>query len=193
MEMMNVMMPEVMVDPMAVTKSELHPESIEKFKMAVDGLIPYNSLDVDIAVWEDFLMNWLEGEAQIKYENWMEYLKLLYHTFRDSYGYDGILWRGIELEPWKTFEPKELACYSSNDEVALCFAGKSHQYGVSDEWGQEKLLIEVYVKGALALDELLEDLCMLTMNGALLEQIDEKLWECEKICPQPEYVLGTSR
>lgn len=178
------------IDPMAVSESILHPESIEKFKLAVAGEIPYNSLDVDIAVWEDFLANWLEGEY---YENAMEYMKLLYHTFRETFRYDGTLWRGFEVLDGIEVKGKELACYSSDEEIGRLFAGKSELYGVTDDFGQKRCLIEIEVSGAFALDELMERLCYLTMNGRLLDQIDEKMYECEKIFPQPEYLVEMYR
>lgn len=170
-----------------VTPSELPDSFIKEFAAAVRGEIVYDSSFLPIEIWEDFLLNWLNGSA---YEGKEDYMKLLYHTFREEYPFEGILYRGIIKSKDEELYPMDLASYSSSDEVAFYFKGDSEAFGkceIRDD--EEQMVLELDAEGAFAFDEFLKRVLSLTDNQELKDEINERIWEEEKIYPMPLYVL----
>ena len=170
-----------------VAPSTLEASFIDEFAQAVRGEIPYDSSSLNIEIWEDFLLTWLNGGV---YEDKREYMKLLYHTFGEDFSYQGILYRGMRKDFEGGLYPMQVASYSSRDEVAFYFAGTSEEYGVvEDDHGVENVVVNVQAEGAFAFDEFIRKISSMTENRLLKAEIDCRIWEEEKIYPLPEYVL----
>lgn len=160
---------------------------IEEFAQALRGDIPYDNTKLSIEIWEDFILTWLNGGV---FEDKREYMKHLYHTFRNEYAYEGTLYRGMIRDTEGELYPMELASYSSRDEVAFYFAGNSEEFGMMDEECEdESITITVYAEDAFAFDKFLLKLKSLTKNQELASEIEDRIWEEEKIYPLPAYVL----
>lgn len=172
----------------AVAPSTLEASFIDEFAQAVRGEIPYDSSSLNIEIWEDFLLTWLNGGV---YEDKREYMKLLYHTFGKDFSYQGVLYRGMRKDFEGALYPMQVASYSSRDEVAFFFAGTSEEYGMidEDEGMVENVLVTVDAENAFAFDEFLRKILSLTQNGELRVEIEVRMWEEEKIYPLPEYAL----
>lgn len=170
-----------------VSPSNLEDSFIEEFAQAVKGEIPYQSSSVTIEIWEDFLLTWLNGGV---YEDKREYMKQLYHTFQEEFAYEGDLYRGMIKEPEGDLYPLPIASFSSRDEVAFYFAGCSEEYGkLEDDSEAESVIIRVYAEKAFAFDDFIQRVHGLTTNEELKSEIDDRIWEEEKIFPLPEYLL----
>lgn len=173
-----------------VEQSSLETSFIKGFAQAVRGEIPYDSSYEPVEIWEDFLITWLNGGV---YEDKREYMKLLLHTFRDEFSYEGDLYRGMVKEPEGDLYPMHVASFSSRDEVAFYFAGCSEEYGTPDDDDVdaegESVIIRVYAEKAFAFDDFLRKIESLTQNEELSLEIQARMWEEEKIFPLPEYLL----
>lgn len=170
-----------------VSDSSVEVSEIEEFAKAIRGEIPYNSQALGIELWEDFILTWLNGGV---YEEKEEYMKRLFHTFRDDFAFDGIIYRGMMKREGDSLHPLEVASYSTSNEVAYYFAGCSEDYGMVDEEENiENVVIHVDAEKAFAFDAFLKKLRQLTNSTELKEEINIRMWEEEKIYPLPAYTL----
>jgi hypothetical protein len=171
-----------------VEKSGIDISYISEFAQAFRGEISYDSTNESIEIWEDFILTWLNGGV---YEEKEEFMKLLFATFQPDYVYEGELYRGMMKPENEGLYPMPLASYSSYDEVAFYFAGKSHTYGIEDNSGPafESVIITVQAESAFSFDDFLKKLDTLTTNKELRNEIEVRIWENEKIFPLPAYVL----
>lgn len=170
-----------------VAPSTLEDSFIEEFAQAVRGERVYDSSSLNVEIWEDFILTWLNGGV---YEDKSEFMKLLFHTFRDEFSYEGVLYRGMIKDFEGDLYPMEVASYSSTEEVAFYFSGTSEVYGrMDDEDIAPSVVVDVQAEGAFAFDEFLKRISSLTSNGELKNEIDCRIWEEEKIYPLPEYLL----
>lgn len=160
------------------------------FKDAVEGRTPYNSDEQEIDMWEDFLIHWLNGAT---YEDKSDYMWTMFQAFRDTFGYTGDIWRGVIVSEQEELYPLPVACYSSEREVAVAFAGLSEVYGsYTDEEleGSRCTLLNVKADRALALDKLLERIFELTQNTNLKNEITMRAFEQEKVYPTTNGMLS---
>lgn len=157
--------------------------SIQAFKDALEGRIPYDSQLPAIQYWEDFLIQWVMADEFPEIEL---HLQVLFDAFRDSFAYNGTIWKGIWRKDKEPLLPMALSSYSSEKEVALWFVGASRVHGYyyeEVEKGMEQVIVAVEADRALALDELLRKVESLTTNDEIYEVFEKREWECEKVYP----------
>lgn len=157
---------------------------VRYFKEALLGKVEYHSEHPSITKVEQFLVEWLNNQPDrtpLLFNLWIVFSEL-----RKKFPYDGLLYRGLVLNEGETFNPHlnpvPLVSYTNEKEIGLYFAGKSDVYG-SIPTPFQSILMVVRATNALALDDLLEKVAELTTNEELLDEIDERIWEQEKIYP----------
>lgn len=157
--------------------------SIQLFKDAVEGNVFYDATHPEIQYWEHVLVIWVLDD---ELENREAHIAVLFETFRNTFSYNGTIWKGMWRKDNALLRPMALSSFSDEYEAALFFVGASRTHGYfreEIEEGMERVMIQVEAHDALALDELLDCVCKFTKNVDLLDAVDRSLWEREKLYP----------
>lgn len=161
---------------------QIQTEDVNVLVDAISQQSHYDSTNLSIRKIEEFLIYWLNGE---EYPNKNEIIQMLYDTFKSRFSYDGILYRGIEME--KEIYQKDglktgyLASFSDQKDSAEYFAGQSKMYGDSHKVNTVRIIAETKVINAFALDQFLLAIQEKTSNPDLDTVIEERIWENEKL------------
>ena len=163
-------------------KEQLFAESVMTLKQALKKEIPYDSDQPELKRAEMMLRLWLEGMVN---EETTLFMEILYRECREMYPYEGVLYRGIRVEPGTALFPMNVASFSSQRYVACKFAGTEEFEGEHDD-NDEVIFIETEGSGAFALDDLQFELMGLTSNIDLYHVMDDMVGEHEKLFPMSE-------
>lgn len=164
------------------TKEQLFEESVKTLKQALKKEIEYDSDNPELKRAEMMLRLWLEGMVN---EESTLFMEILYRECREMYPYEGVLYRGIRLEPGECLYPMTIASFSSQRYVACKFAGTEEFEG---EWDDEAdiIFIETEGSGAFALDDLQFELMGLISNEDFFHVMEDMVGEHEKLFPMSE-------
>lgn len=132
---------------------------------------------------DNFIINWLNGEFLDR--NTME---MLSDIFKEEFLYTGTLYRGITLEENEIeeniFNNNELYSFTNMLEVGKYYANiENDVYGTkSNDKTVQSLLVTIETNNAFSFDEFLIEYSEITDNTTLINEIDNWIWENEKIC-----------
>lgn len=160
-------------------KEQLFEESVKMLKQALKKEIEYDSDHPVLKRAEMMLRLWLEG---IVNEETTLFMEILYRECREMYPYEGVLYRGLRVEPGTALFPMNVASFSSQRYVACKFAG-TEEFAGEHEDNDEVIFIETEGSGAFSLDDLQFELMELTSNDDLYHVMDDMVGEHEKLYP----------
>ena len=128
---------------------------------------------------------WLgDMEDYEREEEMYPFMDILFLVIKPHYQYEGILYRGMSAQVKtraKGLGIKRYASYSDQLEIVKHFAGLSEEYGLSVTKNEHREVFKIRVKDAFAFDDFLQDYAEITTSDSLINQIEEKLYENEKI------------
>lgn len=161
-------------------------QSIQFFRSSLlaDGL--YDDYDEDNRRWENFLIEWLNGSIN---EEVSLNMHLFFDTFKSDFPVFDTYHRGMQVKTGTTLEPRPLASFSLEPEVARFFAGFSETYGYNQCSGEERYILSVNGGEALDLSNLLLTLQERTTHQDMIIALEERLWETEVIAPLTSEML----
>lgn len=166
-------------------KEQLFEESVKMLKQGLKREIAYDSNHPVLKRAEMMLELWLEGMVN---EESTLFMEILYKECQEMFPYEGVLYRGIRLEPGAPLYPMTLASFSSRRHIACKFAGTEEFEG---EWEEEADVVFIETEGdkAMALDDLILTLMELTTNEELFQVMDDMACEHEKLFPMSEELV----
>lgn len=167
-------------------KEQLFEEAVYTLKKAITKEISYDSEQPDIKRAEMMLRIWLEG---IVNEETTLFMEILYRECRDLFPYEGVLYRGVRVEPGAMLYPMNVASFSSQRYVACKFAGTEEFEGEHEDEA-DVIFIETEGSGALALDDLQFELMGLTSNMDFFHVMDDMVGEHEKLYPMTDELVN---
>lgn len=154
---------------------------------------PFPSDNWSISYWEDVIYKWLNG-LYYDDEELLLSMKALHQVFVAHFPYTGEVYRGTQLPIEQEMTPRNLASFSSYDEVALFFAGDSEVYGENFRDGRpNRTIISTRHAQAFHFVHFLEKLKPLTSHFPLLIQIDDRTWESEVLAPLTEEMIQSAQ
>lgn len=145
------------------------------------GTVPNDNFVVVDYVLETWLGDMEDYERE---EDMYPFMDILFTVLKPHYLYEGTLYRGMSAQVEtraKGLGTKRYASYSDQLEIAKHFAGLSEEYGLSITKNEHREVFKIQVKDAFAFDDFLQDYLEITTSDSLINQIEEKLYENEKI------------
>lgn len=140
------------------------------FLNALRGNVTYDVSDSRINKMENFLIHWLNG---FWFENKYEVIVWMYTHGISEYAFEDEVYRGIDLKDGRNLEFGHYASFSSQQWVAEEFV----------EYASEGYTRYMFRSDDVTFDfsAMLRDVVRLTTNGLLLGEIEERVYEEEKI------------
>jgi len=156
---------------------------IQIFLNAMNGNMAYDSSHISVSKVETFLIEWLKDqECRL---SMMTPMSCLCESLKSLYPFQGTLYRGLVIDK-EIFEREgihssSLASFTDSKEIGLYFAGKSNMYGKIEGNNVVQVLLMGKTMKGVSFDDFLDRLREITDNNLLLDQIDERIWEQEKL------------
>lgn len=172
--------------PTRIQQNPFSREGVISFFCSVAGHKTYHTDDACVIFWEDFLLHWLKGND---IENLELKMSLFFDTFLENFPYRGPLYRGMQLLESESLRPKTFASFSSCDEVAKYFSGRTSKYGTRKRPSSKQYYLACCSFHALDLHAIMKLVYSRTDNRLLQIEIEDREWEREVIAELTENML----